>query len=75
MPFVKPGALYALQVAADRAENEGLDSIDLDSRELQGAMRICPVCGSASCDKKLVEANGVMVHPEDVAEAEELERP
>jgi len=75
MPFVKPESLLQLQIAASEVGVETYDNERFDVDRLRGAMRICPVCGNASCDKHIVKVNGVYVHREDVAEADNIERP
>jgi len=74
MPYLRPGTVLTLQRAASMAKDQSLtDSVDAGA--LSAAMSVCPVCGDAACDKKIVEANGVYVHPEDVANAEIIDRP
>lgn len=74
MPFLKPKTVLTLQQAASMAENQSLTE-SVDSGELGSALAVCPVCGSVTCEKKVVKANGVYVHPEDVANADVIERP
>lgn len=71
MMFIKPSQALAVQeLIAEEYEREGEVN-----RELKKLMNACPVCDDDTCGKDIVRANGVYVHPEDVAEADKIERP
>lgn len=75
MPYVKPDTLLQLQIAASGESLENHDHDNFDADKLRGAMRVCIVCGDTTCEKHVVYVNGVYVHREDVAEADNVERP
>lgn len=74
MPYVKPETLIKAQYLAQKElDNDTGD----DSEGFTAAsqlLEICPVCDDYDCGKMVVKANGVYVHPEDVDEADEIER-
>ena len=74
MPYLKPEQMIQVQHIVMRYAEARLDSFSGDEDVMDRLMAICPVCGSASCDKDVVQANGVYVHPEDVEAADNIER-
>jgi hypothetical protein len=75
MPYIKPGELLQLQIAASKGSIEAYDREEFDTDALRSAVRRCFVCGSDTCDKTLVCADGVYVHREEVLNSKEIERP
>jgi len=75
MPYVTPGELLALQRAAVQADNEGLSGGEIDRGDLERAVERCVVCGSEDCTMKVVQADGVHVHRQAVANADDVEVP
>lgn len=75
MPYVKPETLLQLQIAASEVGVEAYDRDDFNVDKLRGAMRICVVCGDTTCDKHVVKVNNVYVHREDVAAADNIDKP
>lgn len=74
MPYLKPEEAYRLQMIAVTAEEYIADGY-YEADAVDSAMRKCPICGDKNCDKSIVEANNVWVHPEDVAAADSRENP
>lgn len=75
MPFVKPNTLLQLQIAANEGSIEAYNNDNFDADKLRGALAMCIVCGSATCEKTPVYVNGVYVHKEDAANADPVEVP
>lgn len=75
MPYVSPGDMLELQRAAKVGLEQGTLDGGIDTDVVQDKLRICPVCGNPACTKSIKQANGVYVHPEDVADADVVPRP
>lgn len=74
MPYVKPETLIKAQFLADEVGDD-LESDDSKQRQaIIDVLDICPVCDDYDCEKTVVKANGVYVHPEDVGDADEIAR-
>jgi hypothetical protein len=74
MPYVKPELIIKAQYLAELVTEE-YDSDDKDEMHAaKDVLDTCPVCSDYDCDKTVVKANGVFVHPEDVGNAEAIER-
>lgn len=73
MPFVKPGTLLQLQIAASKGSIEAYDNEHFDSDTLRGGISMCIVCGSATCSMTPVYVNGVYVHREEAMDAKAVE--
>jgi len=74
MPYFKPEEAFRLQVIAAAGSNVLADNY-YDYEAVRDAMSKCPVCGRGGCDKSIVEANNVWVHPADVEAATEHDNP
>jgi len=73
MPYLKPAEMIALLQTVTHSSNKGDVPEYVDTNDLGSAVVTCPICGTKGCDKSIVKANGVYVHPEDVGNAEEIE--
>jgi hypothetical protein len=74
MPYIKPEKVIKAQYVAEQIIDES-DSEDKDRlHAAKDVLDVCPVCDSYGCDKSVVKANGVFVHPEDVGNADSIER-
>jgi len=74
MIYLKPEtALRLQQIVAEYQSAKDTSNAAID-RNVEEFMGECPVCDVDGCSKSIVKANGVYVHPSDVADAAEISR-
>jgi len=74
MPYIKPEQMILVQHLIENYSSGHVAPPEGQDDNMDGLMSMCPVCGDYTCDKDVVKANGVFVHPEDVEDAEAIER-
>jgi len=74
MPYIKPEQMIVVQHLIEKYRVEHVALPEGQEDNIDSMMSMCPVCGDYTCDKDVVKANGVFVHPEDVEDAEAIER-
>jgi len=75
MPYIKPGQLLQLKIAALESVEAELEHSMADKKKLGTALSRCIVCGDVGCSKTPVYVNSVYIHQEDAATAEAIEVP
>jgi len=75
MPFVKPEQMLRAQEAIEDYSEMLISDGTTPPSGLDWFMESCPICGNRECTKDVVKVSGVYVHPEDVQEADRIERP
>ena len=75
MIWLKPETGLRLQQIVAQYEISSDNSGVAITEDVEEFMQECPVCDDDGCSKAIVKANGVYVHPEDVANSATIERP